>query len=893
MIRLRWIILVGCTAISAVTAATLGAIFQQQKQKQQENANNPNNPNNHHGGLPCCTCAQMRDEATWLGKSLDEFFEKNPGLNRDDCNGDTCAKDYTSIVIPNILGGSQSTFCRTAAGVDVTVTQTKTDVVIVPPSSPMTDFPVKNTAAKTDRPGNGFIASVVNPTRGGTPTTETPDGETPPQSTEVAPSLPASPGVNASPSDDETSTQERPPTTEVIDTEAPQSTNVAASSPTDVVVTASPSDAESQHPTSPPESSDDTTIGSPEPSPSVTSKSGVRLPINMPIDPTDESPHTTPTITQEEPTRTVVSGSFTVPVITTVGSDQRTLDSSYPTSPGPVSSLYEVSSIISGETTGTTDSVAGSTESPATSSRKGVHLPINMPIDPDDSPITTSSTKDTSRIVISGGFTVPSITTETKHRTPDSSSPKTTTWDTQASETSGSSAATSKTRVHVPINMPIDTDESPITTPSTETPTRIVISGAFTVPSITTGSDQRTTTDFSSQGTRTSDNQASETPATTSKASMHHLPIGDPLPEEPITETPTRTDVSGSEFTSSTTTVRDHTPGPSSSETRTSETQASETTPESSATRTSSKSHIHLPILHPLPTEPTTTKEEEPTSRTEISGSEGPSSTTTTSSSAIAGALSDFPSETPISTSTFSETLSTYPPDDITTTTPHSAITAHPVTTGKALSKTSESPQQESSGVLLSHKISSISGIMTMISSMPTTTDGPPTSTSIIPDGYPTSPPVQEPAADEPVPPTSDPTNQASSSFPLSEPTSITSVTSHQEYSTSSPLDGATASTTTTAAASAPVEEGVSSTRSAQAPPVTSPTRSGFTTSTTIATTPAPTTSTAGPTTTTTPYSTCRPEESGTCSSDDHNTNIHSYVQTSLPPYYSGSPPDT
>lgn len=90
MIRLRWIILVGCTAISAVTAATLGAIFQQQKQKEDKAKNDNNNP---HDGLPCCTCKGMRDQAAQFGTSLDEFFQKNPHLDRDDCNGDACAKD--------------------------------------------------------------------------------------------------------------------------------------------------------------------------------------------------------------------------------------------------------------------------------------------------------------------------------------------------------------------------------------------------------------------------------------------------------------------------------------------------------------------------------------------------------------------------------------------------------------------------------------------------------------------------------------------------------------------------------------------------------------------------------------------------------------------------------
>ncbi|KAK8033946.1 hypothetical protein PG991_003344 [Apiospora marii] len=378
MIPLRWIILVGCTAISAVTAATLGAIFQQQKQRE-DKANNDNN--SHHDGLPCCTCKGMRDQAARFGTSLDEFFRRNPNLDRNDCNGNACANNYTQIIIPNIVGGSPNTFCRTVGG-DVT---RATSGVVTKPSNPTTPgYPSTTTAVATVSPSDLFKASVVY------------------------------------------STREPPPATEASDSTVPQSTGVASSFPAGGVVSASPSDAETQH----------------------------------------------------------------------------------TTFPGPVSSLYKALPIISGDTTGAPDSVVGASESPAATSKARVPSPINMPVDTDELSNAPSTGRPT-RLVISGSLLQPSITAESDHRTPVSSSPETRTSHNQASKTPGSQAeTTSKARMSLPMWFPLP-EESSI-----EKPTMTETSGDEVPSSTATGRDHWP--DLPSSETRTSDNpQASETPDST------------------------------------------------------------------------------------------------------------------------------------------------------------------------------------------------------------------------------------------------------------------------------------------------------------------------------------------------------------------------------------------
>ncbi|KAK8043233.1 hypothetical protein PG994_013716 [Apiospora phragmitis] len=166
MIRLRWIVFVGLIAISAVTAATLGAVFQKQK----------DDAARQHGPLGCCSCKEMRDLAMQSGESLDEFFEMNPSLDRNNCDGDGCATGYTRMPMPNLVQGSPYDICRTTGG---DVTRTKSVVVIKSSTSTKTTaHSPSTTRATTTNFGKGFIASMTPSTKGWPTTTEVQDSKT-------------------------------------------------------------------------------------------------------------------------------------------------------------------------------------------------------------------------------------------------------------------------------------------------------------------------------------------------------------------------------------------------------------------------------------------------------------------------------------------------------------------------------------------------------------------------------------------------------------------------------------------------------------------------------------------------------------------------------------------
>ncbi|KAK6854029.1 hypothetical protein PG995_010841 [Apiospora arundinis] len=102
MTRLQWIILVGLTAISVVTAIALGTVFAKQKELSDHN----------YGAPECCTCKEMKDTATGAGSSLDEFFERNPSLGRNDCEDDACAKGLWYLYDHSHHGDSNQIGCH-------------------------------------------------------------------------------------------------------------------------------------------------------------------------------------------------------------------------------------------------------------------------------------------------------------------------------------------------------------------------------------------------------------------------------------------------------------------------------------------------------------------------------------------------------------------------------------------------------------------------------------------------------------------------------------------------------------------------------------------------------------------------------------------------------------
>ncbi|KAK8119679.1 uncharacterized protein PG998_004305 [Apiospora kogelbergensis] len=142
MARLRWIILIGLTAISAVTAVTLGILFQKQKE----------------------------NLATRSGASLDDFFKANPSLDQTSCDGDVCANGYTREPVPDLLQDSPYSTCRTTASVS---TRTQSALAVDPSTSTNAGSASSTTKATTSQ-AETLVASVTYPTQEWSTTTEAP-----------------------------------------------------------------------------------------------------------------------------------------------------------------------------------------------------------------------------------------------------------------------------------------------------------------------------------------------------------------------------------------------------------------------------------------------------------------------------------------------------------------------------------------------------------------------------------------------------------------------------------------------------------------------------------------------------------------------------------------------
>ncbi|KAK8867308.1 hypothetical protein PGQ11_005886 [Apiospora arundinis] len=179
MTRLQWIILVGLTAISVVTAIALGTVFAKQKELSDHN----------HGAPECCTCKEMKNTATGAGSSLDEFFERNPSLGRNDCEDDACAKGYTRESMPNLVQDSQYGTCMTTATM---VTRTKSVVTTRPSTSTKAGTASSITKTTSTSEDRKFMSSVTYSARVLSTAPEVPSGKITSLPSSIAP-YPANP----------------------------------------------------------------------------------------------------------------------------------------------------------------------------------------------------------------------------------------------------------------------------------------------------------------------------------------------------------------------------------------------------------------------------------------------------------------------------------------------------------------------------------------------------------------------------------------------------------------------------------------------------------------------------------------------------------------------------